>query len=898
MDVITTHLHADFDAMASMIAARKLYPDAVLVFSGSQEKNLREFLVQSGEYLCDFQRIKNIPLHEVERLILVDTRQPGRIGKFAECLKNPEIEVHIFDHHPAGDDDLKGDVEIVRQVGSTATIFAHLFQEKKIIITKDEATLMAMAIHEDTGSFTFDTTTPEDLTAMAWLLSQGANLHAVSQLISHEMSADEVTLLNDLIKSATTYTMQGIDVVVAQLSVNEYIDEFSLLVRRFMDMENLNNLFAVARMGSRIYVIARSRIPEINAGKIAMELGGGGHASAASASIKNMTLIEATEKLIQLLHKHVRPASLASELMSSPAIFVAPDILIFEANRMLTRYNLTVLPVLDAERKILGIISRRVVEKAIFHGLGEFPVTEYMSTDFATLSPSATLADIQELIIEHRQRFIPVVREEKVEGVITRTDLLNILVNDPANLPKNLLNPEQRPSSERNRNVNSLMAGFLDKKMIVLLRTIGEVAEKNRCAAYAVGGFVRDLLLHVSNSDLDIVVEGDGIYFARQLSYHFKGKVRTHEKFSTAVVILPDGFKIDVATARLEYYEYPAAAPTVESSSIKLDLFRRDFTINALAIHLNPDSFGTLVDFFNCQNDIKDRQIRILHNLSFVEDPTRIFRAIRFEHRMGFQIGRHTEKLIKNAVKMKLFDRFFGRRFFVELKLILSEENPLSAIRRVAQFNLLQFLIPSLKLDPRLLSILEETHRALSWHKLLYLDEGCRQWMVYMLALLAKVPARATFSFFKKFEVPERYRLILMKEKVDAARIVRVLNRYSQLRPSEIYLLLQGMTHEGLLYLMALTRKQAGKKAVSLYVTHLRHVKTHVQGDRLKEMGYRPGPLFKTILNALLEAKLDGIVRTLEEEEEYIRERYPREKQKAGRKKSSSEKLKVKSEKS
>ncbi|MCK5404380.1 MAG: CBS domain-containing protein, partial [Desulfobulbaceae bacterium] len=438
MDVITTHLHADFDAMASMIAARKLYPDAVLVFSGSQEKNLREFLVQSGEYLCDFQRIKNIPLHEVERLILVDTRQPGRIGKFAECLKNPEIEVHIFDHHPAGDDDLKGDVEIVRQVGSTATIFAHLFQEKKIIITKDEATLMAMAIHEDTGSFTFDTTTPEDLTAMAWLLSQGANLHAVSQLISHEMSADEVTLLNDLIKSATTYTMQGIDVVVAQLSVNEYIDEFSLLVRRFMDMENLNNLFAVARMGSRIYVIARSRIPEINAGKIAMELGGGGHASAASASIKNMTLIEATEKLIQLLHKHVRPASLASELMSSPAIFVAPDILIFEANRMLTRYNLTVLPVLDAERKILGIISRRVVEKAIFHGLGEFPVTEYMSTDFATLSPSATLADIQELIIEHRQRFIPVVREEKVEGVITRTDLLNILVNDPANLPKNL----------------------------------------------------------------------------------------------------------------------------------------------------------------------------------------------------------------------------------------------------------------------------------------------------------------------------------------------------------------------------------------------------------------------------------------------------------------------------
>ncbi len=368
--------------------------------------------------------------------------------------------------------------------------------------------------------------------------------------------------------------------------------------------------------------------------------------------------------------------------MSHPVITVPPDISIKNANQVLTRYNITVLPVVQDKSKLLGIISRRVAEKAIFHNLGNLPVSDYMTTDVATLPSSASLADIQELIIEHRQRLIPVVDKDELQGVITRTDLLNLLINDPAHQPKNLIAADDRSYIERHRNVNSQIVEFLNKEVIILLRTIGEVAEKNGFTAYAVGGFVRDLLLRIKNLDLDIVVEGDGIKFAKQLAEYFGGAVRTHEKFSTALVIMPDGFNIDVATARLEYYEYPAAMPTVELSSLKLDLYRRDFTMNAMAINLNPDKFGTLVDFFNCQTDIKERRIRILHNLSFVEDPTRIFRAIRFEQRMGFTIGKHTEKLLKNAVKMNLFNRFFGNRCFTELKLIFSEENPIPAIRQ------------------------------------------------------------------------------------------------------------------------------------------------------------------------------------------------------------------------
>jgi tRNA nucleotidyltransferase (CCA-adding enzyme) len=874
MDLVTTHLNADFDAFASMVAAKKLYPEAVLAFSGSQEKSVRDYFGQS-EHVFEFHRPKDIPLEQITRLIVVDTRQPGRIGNFAKCLDNRGLEIHLYDHHPDAPGDLKGQVEIIRPAGSTATIFAQLFQERQIAVSSAEATLLALAIFEDTGSFSFEGTTPEDFTAMAWLLRQGANLHAVSQFIVKELTAEQVGLLHELIKAASTYTIQGIDIVVAKIALPGYVDEFALLVQRVMVMENIDVFFALASMDDRIHLIARSRIPEVNAGFIARDLGGGGHASAASATLRNVTLSQAEEELLLLLHRHVQPMSLARELMSAPVISIRPEVPLREATDLLTRYNITVLPVIDSDGELQGLISRRVVEKAIYHRLGELPVSEYMSTEFATLPPTATLADIQELIINHRQRFIPVEEEGRVIGVITRTDLLNMLVNDPAHLPRNLLEAPDRPSSERHRNLRQLMIETLPREMTVLLRTIGEAAAARGWTAYAVGGFVRDLLLHTKNYDLDIVLEGDGIEFAKRLAEQLGGKVNSHEKFGTAVVKLPDGFTIDVATARLEYYEYPAAMPTVELSSIKLDLYRRDFTINAMAIHLNPDRFGTLVDFFNCQNDIKDRRIRVLHNLSFVEDPTRIFRAVRFEQRMQFRLGGHTERLVKSAVKMNLFNRFYGRRFFNELRLILAEPDPLPIIRRLAQFDLLKFLQPGLGLDQRLTNILEDSQRTLDWYRLLYLEIPYRPWLVYLLALMARTPLKDVVDFCDRLEVPERYRTLLLEEKVKVAKIVRTFTQRSLLQPSEIYWLLQDLTEEGLLHLMSMTRKKAGKKAVSGYVTALRHVQTELRGADLKAMGYPPGPIYRTILNHLLEGKLDGRIHNRADEIELVRRDYP-----------------------
>ena len=197
----------------------------------------------------------------------------------------------------------------------------------------------------------------------------------------------------------------------------------------------------------------------------------------------------------------------------------------------------------------------------------------------------------------------------------------------------------------------------LSRRIIDILKAIGENANKLGYDAYVVGGFVRDLFLYRSNEDMDIVIEGDGIAFAKRYAEAVHARIHAYDKFGTAVIIFPDGFKIDVASARLEYYKFPAALPTVQMSSIKLDLFRRDFTVNTLAIQLNPAKFGVLIDFFAAQRDIKEKTIRVLHNLSFVEDPTRVFRAIRFEQRFGFSFAVDTA-LLKIYHCLQLFRRY------------------------------------------------------------------------------------------------------------------------------------------------------------------------------------------------------------------------------------------------
>jgi len=594
LTVITTHINADFDAFASMLAAKKLYPDALVVFPGSQERNLRDFFVKSMVYMYDIVKIKDIDLEAVERLVLVDTRQASRIGRFSEIVERPDLEIHIYDHHPPMPDDLKGSLEIAEITGATVTIMTRLLREKEIAITPDEATIMALGLYEDTGSFTFSSTTKDDFLAAAYLLSQGANLNTVSNMITREMSPEQVGLLNEMIQSTTRHTINGIDVVITRVASETYVADFALLVHKLRDMENLDVIFALANMENRVYMVARSRLSDVDVGEIAMAFDGGGHPSAAAATIKGQTLIQVEEKLFGILNQLINPRKSAKDLMSSPPIQIEPQISLKEANQILTRYNVNVLVVLESDR-LAGTISRQVIEKGLHHKLDHIPVREYMTTELSTVNPEATLSEIQAKIIGNKQRLLPVTKTNRVVGVITRTDLLNILASNFIQSPEYVPDTYKGQTPPREKNIRNVLKQHLPDQIFSLLATIGQVADSLKYTAYAVGGFVRDLLLNQRNFDIDVVIEGDGIMFAKSLAASLDARMRAHKKFRTAVVILENGQKIDIATARIEYYQSPGALPTVETGSIKLDLYRRDFSINTLAIKLNPDRFGTLI---------------------------------------------------------------------------------------------------------------------------------------------------------------------------------------------------------------------------------------------------------------------------------------------------------------
>lgn len=869
MDIITSHINADFDALASVVAAKKLYPEAHIVFPGSQEKKLRDFM--EAFHPVEVKRVKDIDTSKITRLIIVDTRIPGRIGPLAELLSRKGITVHIYDHHPSHEGDIRGEVEKIENVGATATIFTEILKNAKIHPTPIEATILTLGIYEETGCLLFSSTTERDLLAVAYLMKRGANLNIVSSFLKIEMSTEELDLLNELVQSSKEMVIGGIRIKVAKASRESYLGEAAYFAHRMMDMEDIDAVVVLLSMEGKILMVARSRVPELDVSKLTREFGGGGHPTAASATVKEASLELIEEKVIELLHKSVKPVKAASHIMTRPVITVQWDASIKEAETMMTRYGVNVLPVLR-NGEYVGLISREIIEKAIFHGFGKSKSIDFSTTDAITVGSDTPIREIETLMIEQNQRFMPVVEKGKIIGAITRTDLLRTLYEEflrRRKIEKTVI--KEKPSMERN--LASWLKERFPQEIYNLLKLSGEVAEGLGFNAYLVGGSVRDLLRGEENLDIDVVIEGDGISFARALGERLNAKVRVHERFGTAHVST-DHLELDVATARTEYYESPAALPKVETSSIKKDLYRRDFTINTLALKLNPRDFGLLIDFFGGQRDLREKTIRILHNLSFIEDPTRAFRAIRFSERFGFKISKHTENLIKSVIKMNLFERLTGSRLYEELFLSFNETDPIKTLKRLSDFGLLKVIHPNLIFSEELESTLKSMHDTLSWFNLLFLEEMTDTGVLYLMALLSGLKDEDMKTVIDRLSPPDKTKDMILGGMLQGKE---VLKRLPADDPVEIYNLLSKLKLETILFLMAISKDRQKQKAISLYLTELRKVKTILGGEDLKNMGIKPGPVYSRILKALLEEKLRGRLKSREDEEKFVRkiaERY------------------------
>ena len=398
----------------------------------------------------------------------------------------------------------------------------------------------------------------------------------------------------------------------------------------------------------------------------------------------------------------------------------------------------------------------------------------------------------------------------------------------------------------------------LPEELVEFLRLAGEAAQSSGQKLYLVGGSVRDLLLGRPNSDLDLVLEGDAIGLARRLAGVGGGRITAHPRFGTASLQW-NNWNVDLVTARLETYQKPGALPSVSPGSIRDDLSRRDFTINALAVELGSGHYGRLLDIYSGKEDLRRKYIRVLHEKSFIDDATRIWRALRYEQRLDFQLERETRRWLERD--LSYLESVSGDRIRHELELALEEENPGKLLRRAGELGVLAKIHPSLQVDGGLAGMFEQARRCNV--------AGVTPAGLYLALLVYSLNRPETeqlIAYLRPRKVTARTLrdTLLLKDKLD-------ILADEGLPDSRLYALLRGFSNTAVAAGALAADSAPVSRRLEHYLGKLRSVKPVLGGEDLKKMGVTHGPAIREILSTLLDARLDGKVTTRQQEEALAR---------------------------
>ncbi|RME54994.1 MAG: CBS domain-containing protein, partial [Caldilineae bacterium] len=900
--VVLTHEHADFDALASLLGASLLFPGAIPVLPRQVNRNVKAFLALYKSHF-PFIEPQHMPRGHVDLAILVDTRTFNAVKGM-----DAQTQFLVIDHHSVDEPLPPGwrtweDALGPHQVGANTTLLVERLMAQDADLTPIQATLLALGIYEDTGGLLYKSTTHRDLRSAAWLLEEGANVEVIHRFTHYPMSEAQQRLSQQLVDNAEHLQIAGQSIVIATAHAPDFEDELSALAHKLRELFDPDGVFVIVDLGDRIQVVARSSTDAVDVGAIAEALGGGGHARAAAALIREGDLQSVRDRIVALARRTVRPPITVSQIMSrGRPQTLTPDVTVGEAARLMRRYGYEGFPVVqpgeNGKEEIVGLLSRREADRAMDHGLDRRTVGMLMRTGAVSIREDAPIEELHRLMIESGWGQIPVVNERgELVGIVTRTDLIKLWGKEGA-----VMGGTQPETTQ-------LLAESLPPVQYRVLRMAGEAASEMGYMVYAVGGFVRDLLLEridrqTGPLDVDIVVEGDAIRLVDRLRSRCGGRVVAHRRFGTAKWLLHEAEHpitceallqeegslpphLDFVTARTEFYTAPTVLPTVEQGSIKLDLHRRDFTINTLAIVLTPDRWGELLDFYGGLADLRRGVIRVLHSLSFVDDPTRILRAVRYEQRFDFHIEPRTLELLVDAVP--LLDRVTPARIRHELDRILQEEAPEKALLRLDELGVLARIHPRLRPGPGfsahcarlrrrladpadpLAADVDEAIERLYWGLLVY--PALPDWLP---------PQRATRRWASPADaedeesesVAEEEREDVEEELAERLRLRgetrRLMDRLRHLKahrdelaqpelpPSRVVEILDPAGATALFLFSILEDAAPIQERLQAYVTRWRDVRTALNGKDLQRMGLRPGPVFGRILGQLRAALLDG----------------------------------------
>lgn len=871
MQIILTHEQADFDAIAALLGAYLLQVGAYAILPRNQNRNVQTFLKYHSIEL-PFSDLKEIPNEPIDTITLVDTQSLITLKNMSK-----DTSVYVLDHHQKKESFPQNWQFTFLPTGASTTYFVEQLAEQNGNLSIIEATLLLLGIYEDTGTLTYSNTTVRDVQAVAFLLSQGASLKIATEFLNPPLSKQQQFVFDQLITNFKTEEIENLKIIISYTKAINLKDEVSSIAHKICDLLDPDALFIFVETRDGIRFVARSTNDQVNVAEIAGLFGGGGHAKAAAALIQKkegLTLEIITNKFINELPKKIHPAILVKDIMSEHPLLISPKTTAIEAADLMRKFGYEGYPVID-DGKLIGLLTRKAVDHARYHNLN-LTASSLMDAGSFYVHPSDSLQRLQEVMGKSNWGQIPVVHRKtnRVVGIVTRTDLL-----------KSLSGFSQ--ANHKKINLKSQLDSALSISQNMLIHLISELAHSKSLPIYIVGGFVRDLILNLSSPDFDFVVEGEAIDLAKSLSKEYGGRVTTHKQFGTAKWTIGAKNKIfalikkqsiningdtmpksvDFISARTEFYSRPSALPTVRKSSLKLDLHRRDFTINTLAVRLDGEHFGDLYDFWGGLEDLQNGIVRVLHSLSFVDDPTRLLRAVRFEQRFGFEIEPRTFELM-NEAKTSL-SQVSGDRIRHELDQIFEEKQALKIMSRLDTLGLLQAIHNDLfwikDMDDTFQKILNQRFPKIWAINPYYGKYPTSRILVYCLWI-------SQFNNTVRKEIINRLRIPkLIADSINQFRFLIInQDKLNSNRPSEIVHFLEKTSPPILFALWLMLEDESKKSQITKYIEDYSNIQIYTDGNTLSKKGLKPSPKYQEILSTLRNAWLDGEISTQAEEEKYL----------------------------
>lgn len=837
MRLIVTHEQPDFDALASLALAKLLYPGSTATIQGTLSRQLSAFLRLYRDELA-LTPHDQVDVDAVTELVVVDTNDANRIKPFDALLSR--VPVTVYDHHPQTPTSIAAARGISERIGSTATLLTRELMATAINIPPPLATLALLAIHEDTGNLTFDLTSADDYRAAAHLLASGANLQLVRRFAHTTLDPDQAEFRAALLANSELTTVAGRPVAVAAFDHPTYVGGVSGTVNDLLDLYGADAAVAVVRMDSRTLVFARSNERFDCSAALREAVGGAGHPGAAYGKSDEPPAV-VLPRVLGALADHATPALHARDLMSAPVRTVRHDTTVAEASDALLLFGHNGMPVIDDAGQVMGVVSRRDLDRALRLGLGGSHVSGFMTRDVVSAPPGATLLELESLVLHHNIGRIPIVDEGRLVGIVTRTDLIGARHEAPSGA--------------------DLAARLIQRLPTSVKRVLHEAAAlAGSMGLYLVGGTVRDLLVGAGVKDIDLVIEGETAEsYGTRLQKRVGGVLSCHVDFGTCTLALEGGVMLDLATAREETYSRPGVLPSIMPSSLRKDLARRDFSVNALALRLQPLPHQ-LLDPFAGAADLEARQLRALHPLSFVEDPTRILRGARLAGRLGFRFERGTLAQANAALDPRFLGNVSRSRLRAELEITLDEPRVAPALGVLTDLHALEAMFgltrAAGRLDPIALSAALDAQR----------EAGPVPSEAYLLALFIGVPGPDLAAHVSEFNWPRRHLTTV-------ERLHRILD--PELRPTH-HGRPEALRDEDLEALDEparwLLRVTDPELALRLERLEAAPASRRLRGSDVVALGVLPGPLVGHVLDEVARARAEHRVASFDEELDLARQ--------------------------